>query len=100
MSKRPKEPKTFKHPRLYARFPVGKDPSGKTFRIRIIEPDGNLFWDDNVDNASLLLPRTRPCWAFCDSGARLTINPYKLVQLMKAYDKKYGYETVFLGEIK
>lgn len=92
----PKEPKTFKYPRLYMgiRYPCSED----FFRLRIIYPDNTAEWT----NAKLSLWHEElgddwtdlPCWYSKENSLRGNI------QNMKNYDDNIYRETIFLGEIK
>jgi hypothetical protein len=94
MTKPPKEPKTFKHPRLYWRED-GEEEYWQ--RLRIIYPNGDAEWGCGAYfwYGSCWASRT-PCWA----DPKKIKNGHEAVRLMKGYDRQCGYETIFLGEIR
>lgn len=78
MTKPPKEPKTFKHPRLYWR-----DDGDK---LRILYPDGTTDWYADFNGR----------WIF----NTIKCDPIKESQAIKFWDRAFGYKTIFLGEIR
>lgn len=93
--RQPKEPKTFKYPRLYAR--IVEDGSECEQRIRIIYPNGDAEWEDMTHFCLW----HDPCWNKTYHNKKLSQDGNEAVSYMKQYDaKSYRYKTVFLGEIK
>lgn len=112
-----KEPKTFEWPRVYMRIPkklayrqeAGVECISEADRVRIIYPDGRIpEWspgafvqgsrcdEELVENSKDWTPhfgKVEPCW-FEGGTAK------EQVEQMKAYDAKYGYKTIFAGELK
>lgn len=85
--KPPKEPRSFKWPRMYVRFGHSADYC----RLRIIEPNGRSTWFGSLDGEEYM---ASPCWH------RDYMNAKQAVEAMKKYDQKYSIETIFIGEIK
>ena len=87
-----KEPKAFKRPRLYWRKAEASDELEQ--RIRIVYPNGHAEYADGMICSSGCWYDKLPCWM---NG---TVTKGKqAVKLMKNYDKKRGFKTIFLGEI-
>lgn len=86
----PKEPRSFKYPRMYARF----DPSCRWFcRLIIINPDGSSEWFEGALGESMGIP----CWHREDNhilGGKLS------VARMKRSVEGGLTAPVFIGEIK
>ena len=86
--KKPKEPKIFKWPRMYATF---HGPNPKYCRLRIIEPDGTCTWYPTHYHENGFLSC---CWA------RKGLSPKQQIKRMKEHDKLTKGKTIFIGEIK
>lgn len=103
-----KEPKSFKRPRAYIRV-NGKEKIEylSDFRLRIIYPDGRAEWSDGhyfrYATISGFFPEY-PCWhKNYNTSEELVHNKSKMtaeqaIKAMKAYDKRLGYKTLFIGE--
>jgi hypothetical protein len=102
----PREPKTWKRPRLYFQF--GRD-GGMFERIRILYPDGSSEYEF-IDHLDADLPELFPCWA--ESWIRrrdyedrervlgLDKSPQGARRRMRKYDKETGLpKALFLGEL-
>ena len=96
-----KEPRSFNRPRLYWRQAQG-EPEYRQ-RLRIIYPNGKAEWADGVfvKTISCWFDFMKPCWlipALLASNSSVK-SGQDAVNLMKQYDKKRGFKTVYLGEI-
>ena|ERR1017187_8527479 len=109
--KQPKEPKTFKYPRLYMRLENCFDSMLAVQRIRIIYPNGDCEWGDGDCAEGRMIERLttwadyRPCWhpnKMLNVGDKMPslCTAKEAVKLMKQFDKNEGFDTIFLGEIK
>jgi hypothetical protein len=79
--KPPKEPKTFKHPRLY----WVNDRALNVGVLRIVYPDGSLDLEKNDG------------WEYKNFSLKDTTEALRIAPIVA---KTLGLETIFLGEIK
>ncbi len=104
----PKEPKTWKRPRLYFQEANDNDES----RIRIIYPDGKSEWmvgSDQWENGA-----NATCWSskivrligpefenqMCEGCYGKDSSPQQALARMCAYDAEMGFEpAIFCGEL-
>lgn len=98
-----KEPKKFNKPRAYIRVNgEEKIEYNIDFRLRIIYPDGKAEWSNGYYLHGFFLEY--PCWhKNYDTSEEHVRNKSKMtaeqaVKAMKAYDKRLGYKTLFIGE--
>jgi len=92
--KPPKEPKTWKRPRLYYQPTCDVDRS----RIRIIYPDGRSEWNSSGYHVEISFP---PCWSegiIGEYGKNET--PQAALKAMRVHDRDCGYKpAIFCGEL-
>lgn len=91
--KPPKEPKTFRHPRLY-----WADVDGINSEMILIYPDGEAERTSNHEPRTFRHCPLRifylPCWH------RLGMTAPQAVRAMKRYAKRHGFEREFVGEVR
>lgn len=104
--KPPKEPKTWKYPRLYwAEFPYESMVFWRSAEFIVIYPDGHAersptlwsyergsFWHTWSEGHEEVLA---PCWRFGCAN-----NPEGMRQAMLDYANEMGFKRIFVGEIK
>ena len=90
--KPPKEPKTFKYPRMYASFADVTPKNCRDYcRLRIIEPSGKSIWFSGCNG----FPSETPCW-----HSRKIKTGAQAVKALKAYCSDASLDCVYIGEIK
>lgn len=101
--KAPKEPKTFKHPRIYLR-PDFDDSNGDSpvCELLIIYPKrrGDIWGYALSERPSMVThlfegEGLEACWDYGQFDS-----PHSAVRAMKKFARSKGHKTVFIGEIK
>ena len=91
--KRVKKATKWRRPKLFYKFARAKHR--EVDFLRVIYPDGTCRWSATTSEFDDLnyFYRDAPCWAQTGASA------VQQLAHMKDYDKAYGYETVYLGEL-
>lgn len=98
--KRPKEPKTFKYPRIYARPEANSDSHVNVSSMIIVYPDGRPAERMYIDIEYILSRDASDDWHIACWNQNRDMTPQRQVDVLKAYARQFGYETIFIGEIK
>lgn len=74
--------------------------TGELERIRMLYPDGQSDWTASIRwlfDADVI---NTPCWQYEDGLEVTYMKSFKKrIALMKAYDKRQGRKTIFLGNV-
>lgn len=99
--KPPKEPKSFRHPRIYTRTwyrdgTAGQYLGAASAEVIIIYPDGRAPERTRTNGADSfrIFEGARPCWF------KQGTTPEQQVQTMKKFAWDIGFKRIFVGEIK
>lgn len=101
--RKPKEPKTFKYPRLYWSPDCHEPEIFDVAELRIIYPDGStdrVMSTDSMFGEPYFLKNTC-CWDLQqDKLEELVQNPLEQLDRLKEHCLREGASCIFIGEIK